>query len=221
MDIKYQLVPLSNQKANNADRSIQHFNNHFIEELWSVYKDFHLQLWEIMIQQATTSLNILQQSIIHPHLSSYTHIYGELDYNQTPLSPTGTIVLIHNRTNNRESWSPIGEPGWYIGPSMDHYRCHNTYIPKTRAERISDTVELFPRKLSMPNIPYTDFSIHALQDIIHALQNLESVRPLVALWNAHNEALRLIVFFWQINRPSKTSKGGTAITAPKHHIKAS
>ena len=33
MNIKYQLVPPSNQRANNSEREVQTFNNHFIAKL--------------------------------------------------------------------------------------------------------------------------------------------------------------------------------------------
>ena len=50
MNIKYQLVPPSNHRTNNAERAIQTFKNHFIAVLCSVDKDFHLQLWDIPLQ---------------------------------------------------------------------------------------------------------------------------------------------------------------------------
>ena len=75
------------------------------------------------------------------HLSAYTHIFGNFCFLRTPLAPPGTQIVIHNIPNYRESWEPHGEDGWYIRPSIEHYLFHNTYIPNTRAERISDTVE--------------------------------------------------------------------------------
>ena len=73
---------------------------------------------------------MLRQSIIHPHLSAYRHIFGELNYNRTPLSPSGTIIVIQNRLNNISSWAPHGEFIWYIGPTMEHYRLNKAYNPK-------------------------------------------------------------------------------------------
>ena len=61
MNLKYQLVPPSNHRANNAERVIQTFKNHFIAELCSLDKGFHIQLWDILIQQATISLNLPRQ----------------------------------------------------------------------------------------------------------------------------------------------------------------
>ena len=69
---------------------------------------------------------MLRHSIFHPHLSAYIHIFGELDYNLTPISPEGTRVVIQNRTNDKSSWAPHEESGWYIRPAIEHYRYHNS-----------------------------------------------------------------------------------------------
>ena len=81
MNIKYQLVPASNHRANNSERAIQTFKNHFIAGLCSVDKDFHLQLWYILLQQATISINLIRKSRNLPHISAYTYIFGEFDFN--------------------------------------------------------------------------------------------------------------------------------------------
>ena len=54
---------------------------------------------------------------------------------------------------------------------MEHYRCHKAYNPKTIEEQISDTVEFPLRKINMPKMSSTDATIHAAQDLIHALKN--------------------------------------------------
>ena len=108
MNIKYQLVPTSNHRANNAERAIQTFKNHFISGLCRVDKYFHLQLWDRLLQQATISINFLRQSRTLPHLSAYIHIFGGFDFNRTPLATPGTRALIHNSPNDRESWAPHG-----------------------------------------------------------------------------------------------------------------
>ena len=106
MNIKYQLVPPSNHRENNAELAIQNLKNHFIAGLCSLYKDSHIQLWDILLQQATISLNFLRKSRTIPHLSDYTHIFGEFYYNRTPLSPPGKRIVIHNRPNDQASWVP-------------------------------------------------------------------------------------------------------------------
>ena len=148
MNIKYQLFPPSIHRANNVERAIQILRNHFAVVLCSVDKDFHLKLWDRLLQKATISLNLISQSRTLPHISAYTHIFGEFSFNCTPLAPLVKRVIFHNRPNDHALWAPHGEVGCYIGPAMEHYRCHKAYIPKTRAERISDTVEIFPKHLT-------------------------------------------------------------------------
>ena len=68
MDIKYQLVTPINHRDNNAEKYIHTFKNHFKARLCSVDKDFHLQLWKILLYKTTISINLLRQSRILPQL---------------------------------------------------------------------------------------------------------------------------------------------------------
>ena len=131
----------------------------------------------------------ISQSIIHPRLSAYMHIFGEFYYNRTPLSTPGERVVIHNRPKYRTSQASQIEPGWCIRPSMEKYRYHKSYTPKTRAEQISDTVYFPTRKFNIPKMYYKDAIIHSPQDLIGELQNPAPAIPLVTLGNIHNKAL--------------------------------
>ena len=90
MNIKHQLVPPNIRRANNTDRAMQTFKNHFMAVLCNLDKDFHIQLWDRLLQQAKISLNFLRQSITLLFLSVYTHIIGDFDFNSAPLAPPGT-----------------------------------------------------------------------------------------------------------------------------------
>jgi hypothetical protein len=37
-----------------------------------------------------------------------------------------------------------GVDGYYLGPALDHYRCYQAHITRTKGTRIVDTVEMFP-----------------------------------------------------------------------------
>ena len=152
MNIKYHLVPPINQRANNSERAMQKFKNHFIAGLRSIDKKILLRFWDRLLQEATIILNLLRQSRTLPHISAYAHIFGEFDFKRTSLCQPGTRVVMHNRPNDCALWDPNGEYGWYIGPAMEHYRCQKSYIPKTRAERILDTVEFPTKTFHMPQI---------------------------------------------------------------------
>ena len=75
---------------------------------------------------------------------------------------------------------------------MEHYRLHNTYIPKTRAEIISDTVEFFPKQFNIPKMSSIDAKFHAAQDLIYALYNPAPSIPISKLVNGNKEALRTL-----------------------------
>ena len=76
MNIKYQLVPPSNHRENNAGNAIKKLNNHFIAGLNSVDKDFHVQLWDRLLQQVKICLNLIRQPVTLPHISAYNHTFG-------------------------------------------------------------------------------------------------------------------------------------------------
>ena len=85
---------------------------------------------------------------------------------------------------------------------MEYYRCHKEYIPKTRAERISDTVEFPPKNIYMPQMSSTDATYHAAQYLIFALHNPAPSIPLVKLENIHKEILKkLAEIFRKANPP--------------------
>ena len=79
------------------------------------------------------------------------HICTEnYDFNAHPLAPPGTRILVHEKPKQRGTWSDHGVPGWYIGPTQEHYRCVKCYIPSTDKTRIADTVQYFPHQVAFP-----------------------------------------------------------------------
>jgi hypothetical protein len=105
-DIDFQLVPPGVHRRNTAERAIRTFKNHFIAGLCSVDKDFPLHLWDRLVPQAELSLNLMRGSRLNPRLSAHAQMYGQFDFNCTPLAPPGIRVLIHEKPDKRTSWSP-------------------------------------------------------------------------------------------------------------------
>jgi hypothetical protein len=64
----------------------------------------------------------------------------------------GCKVVVYNNGDTRGSLASRGVNGWYLGLSMDHYRCDLFYIPKTRAYCISGLAELSPQHCQLPNM---------------------------------------------------------------------
>jgi hypothetical protein len=142
--ISYQFTPPYIHRRNNAKRAIQTFKNHFIAGLCSVDPMFPLKLWDNLLPQATIKLNLLRKSRINPRMSAYAQLNGHFDFNRTHLAPPGTRVIAHEKPDQRPSWDPHGVYGYYLGPALDHYRCYQVHVTKTKGTRIVDTVEFSP-----------------------------------------------------------------------------
>ena len=64
--------------------------------------------------------------------------------------------------------------GWYIGPSMEHYRCCKLYFTKTRVKGTANTIEFFPDHKKMPGLPPKETATNADLDLVEALTDLET-----------------------------------------------
>jgi len=148
--IDFQLVPPHYHRNNPAEKAIGTWKEHLITGLCSADPNFPLHLWDRLISQCTTTLNLLRPSNINPRLSAKAQLSGAFDYNKTPMAPPGTKVLLYETPSNRTTFAPNAVDGWYIGHTPNHYRCFRVYIPKTRAERIARTVESPPTTAQYP-----------------------------------------------------------------------
>ena len=100
-----------------------------------------------LLPQTEIRLNLLRSARVNPKLSAYVYLFGQFDYNKTPLVPPGTRVVAHTKVSKRASCQLNGEQGWYIGPSLDHYRCIKVCFPKTQSEHDVDMVTFSQQRL--------------------------------------------------------------------------
>ena len=140
---KFKLFPPHIHHRNSVERAIRTFKEHLISGLASTHKDFPLHIWCQLLPPSSLTLNLLRKSRTNLKLSGYSQLHGKFNHNATPLAPPGTQIIVHEKPTERETWSTHGVKGWYIGPSMEHYRCHRVYITKTRGELDSDRIEFF------------------------------------------------------------------------------
>ena len=169
-DIDYELTPVGLHRRNLAERAIQTFKNHFIAGLCSTHPDFPLNLWDELLPQCTLTLNLLRQSRLNPQLSAHAHVYGPFNYARTPIAPPGMKILVHERSTDRGSYDVHAITGWYLGPSLKHYRCHKVWIPQTSSTRIADQVTWLPHNIPMPTATTQDLIIASAKDLTAALQ---------------------------------------------------
>ena len=187
--INLQIVPPNQHRANAAEPAIHTFKNHFISTLCSCDPEFPLHLWDRLLDQAVITLNLLRTSTINNCLSTYAQLHGSFNFSTTPLGPPGTKVIVHDKPNQRGTWSPHGTLGWYIGPSMNHYRCFETYIPSTRTTWITDTLAWFPTHVTMPTASSTDLAMAAVYDLTQALLHPSPASALAPMSDSQRHAL--------------------------------
>ena len=155
--IVHQLVPPHAHRTNLAERAIQTFKNHFKSGLALLDSIFALGQWGRLLEQAQMTLNILRSARANPNISAYTYLFGEFNFNATPLAPPGTRVVSYMNPAVRVTLQPKGEDTWYEGPLMEYYRCVNCYFPDTCATRDVDTITFFPSTIPFPKVKIEDF----------------------------------------------------------------
>ena len=129
---------------------------HFKAALAGADPNFPLSEWDRLLPQTNITLNLLRSARTNPRLSACTFIFGEFNFNATPLAPPGTKVVGFVSPEKRGSWELNSEVGWYVGPSMHHYRCVQSYFPRTREVRDCDTVGFFPHSIPFPKVKLKD-----------------------------------------------------------------
>ena len=165
------MVPPHQHRRNAAERAIRTFKKHFLAGLASCDPDFPLREWDRLNVQAELTLNLLRNSKVHPALSSWTYLFGNFDFNKSPLVPPGTKLVLYSKPSNHKSWAFHDEQGWYVGPVLEHYRCITVYKPKTHKEQITDTADLIPKMIPIPHANIDYHLRHTSDDMLHLLKD--------------------------------------------------
>jgi hypothetical protein len=191
-NITFQLVPTYSHRWNSAERAIISFKDHLIAGLCYTDQSFPMHLWDRLLPQAVIKLNMLRTSRINPKLSASTHIYGQYDFNRSPMAPPGTRIIAHETPNRRRTWAPHGQDGWYIGPALEHYRCYTVYITKTRGEHVVETVDFFPENFKLPFPSAQDLATKAAAELTHALLHPQPAGPFCKVSDEQMLALKCL-----------------------------
>ena len=116
-------------------------------------------------------MNLLRSSRRYPNLSAYDFLNRTFNYLSTPLSPTGTRILAHITPSQRTNTAPHGIDGWYVGPSMDHCRCHKCYIPTTSRCWDVLTIDWFPHTVPPPTVTSDTYLIQTADEILSIMKS--------------------------------------------------
>ena len=173
-NLAYQFVPPQNHRANQAERAIDTVKSHIISTINATDRSFDLKLWPALLPQIEITLNWMRVSTTNPRLSAYASLFGPYNYNKHPMVPLGTKVMVYTSKSERvtTSWGDKSKEGFYVGPSLNHYRCYRIYLPETKKFIPSDTVIFYPERYIMPggnSIELLDKSITYLTDVLNEI----------------------------------------------------
>ena len=104
---------------------------------------------------------------------------------------------MNENTDTRRIWAPHVSGGRYIGPAMEHCRCHQVYVNTTLLERVRDTVEFHPHHAKMPFISSADCTSLAESKLTEALIHQNPEASFVQIGAKHLETLRKLATLFQ------------------------
>ena len=134
-----------------AEIAIRDGKTHFVTIICSVHPSLPFGEWDLLIPYAELKLNFLRPFGPDPSKSAHTGVYGSpFDFAAHPLAPAGCLCIGFIASDVRPSWAPYSYLSYYLGPSLDHYRCHSLYVISAKSSRVTDTVDLFAKPFVLP-----------------------------------------------------------------------
>ena len=126
--------------------------------------------WDLLMPQADLTLNLLRPSCRYPQLSVHTCLNQSFDFLSTLLAPPVTRIIDQITPSQRANMAPHGTDGWYVGPSLNHYRCHKCFIPTTSRCWDVLTLDWFPHTVPFPTVTANDYLKQTADDMLSLLQ---------------------------------------------------
>jgi hypothetical protein len=212
---EWQFVEPNNHRVNAAERAIQTFKTHFISGLCTTDRDFPLQLWDQLAEQAQDTLNLLRTSRHDPTKSAYEELNGPYDFNKWPMAPPGTKAIIWEAPTRRQSWAPRGIDAWYLGPSKDHYRLYKFYNPETQAIRVNGSAKFYPQHCKLPTLNPTQHIETVADKLCESLQQLQQTKRKTLLKKI---ATQLAAIVEKRHSPATSEQTTTTATAAEQRV---
>ena len=96
----------------------------------------------------------------------------------TPFAPVGCKIIIHNRINERPSWSDHGSRGFYVGPAIKHYGNYVCFMSESKSIHISNTVYFFPTTCADPTMSAAEQLSLIMIDLLDVLKAPPTPSPI-------------------------------------------
>jgi hypothetical protein len=172
-----QYTPLDIHCTNSAEQAIHTWKNHFTAGITSLSKSFPIANWCCLTNQCNYTINMLRPCCQNPLLSTFEAMEGSYLFDATPMAPPGTEVLVHLKLTCCKLWSFHASNGWYIGPSLKHYRCICAIMEGTGGKRLTDTFLFKHHVMTVPVITPTNQIIAATQYLTAAISGVQESPP--------------------------------------------
>jgi len=76
---------------------------------------------------------------------------------------------VHETPQQRTTWAPHGIDAYYVGPSLEHYRCYKFFVPKINTTRDATSGDWFPTNIKYPQVTTETFLRQTAEDLLHLL----------------------------------------------------
>jgi hypothetical protein len=172
-----QYTPPDIHCKNSAKQAICTWKNHFTAGITSLPKSFPIANWCCLTNQGNYTINMLCPCCQNPFLSTFEAMEGSYSFDATPMAPPGTKVLVHLKLTRCKSWSFHASNGWYIGPSLKHYRRICAIMEGTGGKCLTNTFRFKHHAMSLPIITPTNLIIAATQHLTAAISGVQESPP--------------------------------------------
>jgi hypothetical protein len=93
------------------------------------------------------------------------------------MAPPGTKNLVHLKPTHCKSWGFYASNGWYIGPSLKHYRCIHAIMEGTGGKHLTNTFCFKHHAMAVPVITPTNQKIVATRHLTAAISGVQESPP--------------------------------------------
>ena len=146
----FEYVPDGNHRANITEIVVRNGKTHFVSVLCGIHSSFPIAQLDLLIPYAKLTLNLLRPFGPDNTKSAHTGIHGKpYDFKVHPLAPSGSLCVGFTPSDSRHSWDPHGYLAYYLGPSLEHYRCQRLYVISTKNILVTDTIDFSPSPFTM------------------------------------------------------------------------
>ena len=185
------MVTAGMHRNNPAERAIQTLKGIFKSTREGAHPDFPAKCWDLLLPQVVVIANLVWASWINPAISAYTQVHGVFDYNDIPMAPAGTKVVVFD--NTKSSLGNDNVDGFYVGPAPGHYRNYTCYTTKTKALRHHDSIRWYPHVGTFPFQQTDSAKLQMiLTDLVDHLKNPNKILPFNLDGTTANTAIRTI-----------------------------